>query len=48
MFFGGCPTDITHVGIYADVENGEATMVDAPETGADVRVEVFPSTPGSA
>jgi cell wall-associated NlpC family hydrolase len=48
VFFGGGPTDITHVGIYSGVENGEATMVDAPHTGADVRVEPFPSTPGSA
>ena len=40
VFFGGGPTDITHVGIV--VGNGE--MVDAPYTGADVRVEPYEST----
>ena len=43
LFFGGGPTDITHVGIY--VGNGD--MVDAPHTGADVRVEPTPTTPGT-
>jgi cell wall-associated NlpC family hydrolase len=37
VFFGGGPSDITHVGIV--VGNGE--MVDAPYTGADVRVESY-------
>jgi len=40
VFFGGGPTDITHVGIY--IGNGQ--MVDAPYTGVDVRVESFPMT----
>jgi cell wall-associated NlpC family hydrolase len=42
VFFGGGPTDVTHVGIY--IGNGQ--MVDAPHTGADVRVEAAPTTPG--
>jgi len=37
LFFGGGPSDVTHVGIY--VGNGQ--MVDAPHTGADVRVESY-------
>ena len=44
IFFGGRPTDVTHVGIY--VGNGQ--MVDAPRTGVDVRVESTPTTPGSS
>jgi cell wall-associated NlpC family hydrolase len=44
VFFGESTTDITHVGIY--VGNGE--MVDAPHTGADVRVESFPTTVGAS
>jgi len=43
IFFGGGPSDVTHVGIY--VGNGQ--MVDAPHTGADVRVEATPTTPGA-
>ena len=43
VFFGGGPTDVTHVGIY--IGNGQ--MVDAPYTGADVRVESTPTTPGA-
>ena len=44
VFFGGGPNDVTHVGIY--IGNGQ--MVDAPYTGADVRVESTPTTPGAA
>ncbi len=44
VFFGGGPTDITHVGIY--IGNGQ--MVDAPHTGVDVRVESFPTTVGAS
>jgi len=43
IFFGTGPSDVTHVGIY--VGNGQ--MVDAPHTGADVRVEATPTTPGA-
>ena len=43
VFFGGGPTDVTHVGIY--IGNGQ--MVDAPHTGADVRVESIPTTLGA-
>jgi cell wall-associated NlpC family hydrolase len=37
VFFGGGPGDVTHVGIYI----GNGNMVDAPNTGADVRVEPY-------
>lgn len=48
LFFGGGTSSVTHVGIYVGVENGQPTMVDAPHTGADVRVEAFADTPGTA
>ncbi len=35
LFFGTGPTGVDHVGIYA----GDGLMVDAPHTGAVVRVE---------
>jgi cell wall-associated NlpC family hydrolase len=44
VFFGGSETDVDHVGMV--VRPG--VMVDAPHTGAYVRVEDFPSTPGAA
>ena len=44
VFFGGSSTDVTHVGIY--VGNGQ--MVDAPHTGADVRIESLPTTVGAS
>ena len=44
IFFGGGPGDVNNVGIY--VGNGQ--MVDAPHTGADVRVEATPTTSGSS
>ena len=44
VFFGGSTSDITHVGIYV----GSGQMVDAPHTGADVRVEAFSTTPGAS
>jgi cell wall-associated NlpC family hydrolase len=47
VFFGGGPGDVTHVGIYAGSDGSESVMVDAPHTGARVRVEVFPATVGA-
>jgi cell wall-associated NlpC family hydrolase len=47
VFFGGGTTDVTHVGIYVGVQGGQAVMVDAPHTGADVRVEPFLTTVGA-
>jgi cell wall-associated NlpC family hydrolase len=44
VFFGQGLTAIDHVGIYVGVQNGQSVMVDAPHTGADVRVEPFPAT----
>jgi hypothetical protein len=34
--------------IYAGVQDGHAVMVDAPHTGADVRVEPFPDVVGQS
>ncbi len=48
VFFGGSTTDVTHVGIYVGVQGGQAVMVDAPHTGAEVRVEPFPSRVGAS
>lgn len=43
VFFGTSPTNITHVGIYA----GEGKMIDAPHSGANVRVENIPTKIGA-
>ncbi|MHB1486589.1 MAG: C40 family peptidase [Acidimicrobiales bacterium] len=48
VFFGSGPGDVFHVGLYIGVENGRTVMVDARHTGADVRVEPFPTMPGAA
>jgi len=48
VFFGSGPTDVSHVGIYVGVQDGQSVMVDAPHTGADVRVEPFPSRIGAS
>jgi cell wall-associated NlpC family hydrolase len=48
VFFGGGPDTIDHVGLYVGVVNGQDVMVDAPHTGADVRAEAFPATPGAS
>lgn len=37
IFFGSSSAAVYHVGIYA----GDATMIDAPHAGADVRIEPF-------
>jgi cell wall-associated NlpC family hydrolase len=47
VFFGGGPTSVEHVGLYVGVTGGQAVMVDAPHTGADVRVEPFPDVVGT-
>ncbi len=44
VFFGGGPTDVTHVGLVVT----PGVMVDAPYTGADVREDTFPTTIGAA
>jgi cell wall-associated NlpC family hydrolase len=48
VFFGQGATDVTHVGIYAGIQAGQPVMVDAPHTGADVRVEPFPDVVGQS
>ncbi|MHB1511495.1 MAG: C40 family peptidase [Acidimicrobiales bacterium] len=48
VFFGSGPTDVSHVGIYVGVQDGQSVMVDSPHTGADVRVEPFPSRIGAS
>jgi cell wall-associated NlpC family hydrolase len=48
VFFGQGATDVTHVGIYVGVQDGQSVMVDAPHSGAEVRVEPFPSRIGAA
>jgi cell wall-associated NlpC family hydrolase len=48
VFFGGGPDSIDHVGLYVGVVGGQNVMVDAPHTGADVRAEPFPVTPGAS
>lgn len=44
VFFGGGPSDVTHVGLVIS----PGVMVDAPHTGADVREDTFPTTIGAA
>jgi cell wall-associated NlpC family hydrolase len=47
VFFGSGPTEVGHVGLYLGVSGGQAMMVDAPHTGATVRIEAFPTTIGA-
>jgi cell wall-associated NlpC family hydrolase len=47
VFFGSGPAAIDHVGLFAGIVNGRDVMVDAPHTGADVRVEAFPDALGA-
>jgi cell wall-associated NlpC family hydrolase len=42
MFFGTGPAGVSHVGIYA----GNGMMIDAPHTGATVRLEPVPTQVG--
>ncbi len=48
VFFGTSLTTVDHLGLYLGTEGSHAVMVDAPHTGAAVRVEPFPSTVGDA
>ena len=48
VFFGGGPASIDHVGLFVGIVDGRDVMVDAPYTGADVRAEDFPGTPGAS
>ena len=48
VFFGSEPTAIDHVGLFVGVLDGASVMVDAPYTGARVRAEAFPATPGAS
>jgi len=48
VFFGAGPAAIDHVGMYVGIVGGDAVMVDAPHTGADVRAEPIPATLGSS
>jgi cell wall-associated NlpC family hydrolase len=48
VFFGAGPDEVTHVGLYVGVRDGQTLMVDAPHRGADVEVEAFPARPGAA
>ena len=47
VFFGASTSSVSHVGIYAGAQGGQVMMVGAPHTGAAVRVEAFPATPGA-
>ena len=48
VFFGGGRNSIDHVGLYTDVVSGQTVMVGDTHTGADVRAEPFPATPGAS
>jgi cell wall-associated NlpC family hydrolase len=48
VFFGSGPGGVEHVGLYVGIEGAQAVLVDAPHTGADVRVEPFPTVVGAA
>jgi cell wall-associated NlpC family hydrolase len=48
VFFGGGPQDVTHVGMVIQGGSPEGEMVDAPHSGAFVRIEPFPTTVGAA
>jgi cell wall-associated NlpC family hydrolase len=47
VFFGGGPSSIDHVGLFVGIVDEDEVMVDAPDTGADVRAEAFPATVGA-
>jgi hypothetical protein len=37
-----------HVGNYAGIQGGQTVMVDAPHSGAEIRVEPFPDVVGQS
>ena len=47
VFFGSGPAGVDHVGLFVGIVGGRDVMVDAPYTGADVRADAFPGTPGA-
>jgi cell wall-associated NlpC family hydrolase len=47
VFFGVSSSQVDHVGIDVGLSGGHALMVDAPHTGAVVRVETFPTRIGT-
>ena len=47
VFFGTAPAAIAHVGMVVGASGGRILMVDAPHTGADVRVEPIPTVAGA-
>ena len=47
VFFGRGATEVTHVGIVVSSAGISADMVDAPHTGALVRIDSFRPLPGS-
>jgi cell wall-associated NlpC family hydrolase len=47
VFFGDGAGAVSHVGLYVGVRGGKAMMVDAPHSGAEVRVEAFPPDLGA-
>jgi cell wall-associated NlpC family hydrolase len=48
VFFGSDPSGIDHVGLFVGTLHGQAVMVDAPHTGADVQAEEFSDTIGAS
>ena len=48
VFFGSGPRGVDHVGLFVGIVGGRDVMVDAPYSGADVRADAFPGTPGAA
>ena len=47
VFFGTGASAVQHVGIVVRAGKTQGTMVDAPHTGARVRIEPFPTEPGT-
>jgi cell wall-associated NlpC family hydrolase len=47
VFFGTSAGAVGHVGIFLGEFAGQYEMVDAPHTGADVRIDSFPDRPGA-